>query len=275
MNDLNVRKRRRPRMSLSFLPTMLTLGNGTCGMVSIAMAYNTALPWSVENKLFTAGCLIFAGMLFDAFDGWAARATKHTSEFGGQLDSLCDAITFGVAPAVLIWQYSNVLPLRVIYPIGVLFTLCTILRLARFNVETPSDDAEDHAFFEGLPSPAAAGTIATFAIATPELAAQQNLIENPNLQHLAATVLASCQYLLPALAVLLAYLMVSRFRYEHFVPKWLGGHWTPFQIGLALFAIMAIVVVKELALPMMFCYYAFESPIRSWLHPPQSARANH
>ncbi|QDS90603.1 CDP-alcohol phosphatidyltransferase [Rosistilla ulvae] len=268
------RKRRRPRMSLSFLPTMLTLGNGACGMASIAMAYNSELNWSTENKLFAAGCLIFAGMLFDAFDGWAARATKQTSEFGAQLDSLCDAITFGVAPAVLVWQYSNVLPLRVIYPIGVLFTLCTILRLARFNVETPSDDAEDHAYFEGLPSPAAAGTIATFAIATPELSGMQTSVADPHTQELAATVLASCQYLLPALAVILAYLMVSRFRYEHFVPKWLGGHWSPFQIGLALFAIMTVVVVKELALPLMFCYYAFESPIRNWMRLPESARAS-
>lgn len=251
--------------NLSFLPTMLTLGNGACGMTAIAIAFSPYEGWTLETKLFIAGCLIFAGMLFDAFDGWAARATGQTSDFGGELDSLCDAITFGAAPAVLLWQYSNSLPMRVVVPIGVVFTLCVLLRLARFNVET-GDAAEDHAWFDGLPSPAAAGTIATFTIATPELAGLQDpSIYETTTVNLAASTMTACQYVLPALTLMLAYLMVSRFKYEHFVARWLSGNWTPYQIGQTLFVILAVVMARELALPLVFCYFAFSSPVQSLL----------
>ncbi len=251
------------RLTLAVLPTMLTLGNGTCGLAAIAVAVSDTLLWTEEIKLQVAGVLIFAGMLFDAFDGHAARMTNQSSEFGAQLDSLCDAITFGTAPAVIIWRYSEVLPHRLSWTVGVLFTLCVLLRLARFNVETKEDDAHDSFF--GLPSPAAAGALASFAIAVPRLASFQSEAYNPRIQYLATLGLQASHYLLPLLAVVLAYLMVSRVRYPHVFNQLFGGRRPPHQIGQAIFACVGLFILHELVLPLGFCYFAFASPLKELL----------
>ena len=260
------------RLTLAVLPTMLTLGNGTCGLAAIAVAVSVSLPWTEEQKLLVAGLLIFGGMLFDAFDGHAARMTNQSSDFGAQLDSLCDAITFGTAPAVIVWRYSEVLPQRLSWAIGVLFTLCVLMRLARFNVESKEDDAHDS--FDGLPSPAAAGTIASVAIAVPRLASLQTPDFSERVQWWAARGLHASHYLMPLLAVVLAYLMVSRFRYPHVFNQLLGGRKSPHQIGRALFACVGLFLLHELVLPLAFCYFAFASPLRQLLSgkaAPQAA----
>lgn len=258
-----VRKRR--RLMLAVLPTLLTLGNGVCGMASIAVATSAMLEWTNEDQLFVAGILIFAGMLFDAFDGSAARMTGQSSEFGAQLDSLCDAITFGAAPAVIVWRFSDLLPHRVNWAIGVIFALCVLIRLARFNVETGEEDA--HEGFDGLPSPAAAGTIASFAIAMPQIEAFTHPDNRGWVRALAEPALIFCEYLLPVLAILLAYLMVSRFTYPHVVEQWIRGRRSPNQIGRALFALGGIIVLHEAALPLLFCFYAFSAPVLQWRSP--------
>lgn len=258
------RKRRdRRRLMLAVLPTMLTLGNGMCGLGAIAVAVSgDELGWPLEQKLFTSGMLIFGGMLFDALDGSAARMTGQETEFGGQLDSLCDAVTFGTAPAVIIWRISDALPQRFLWAVGVLFTLCVLIRLARFNVETGDEDT--HETFEGLPSPAAAGTLAAFAIAMPDL---KSLASDPvypeNVHWVANGLLVGSHYFIPALAGVLAYLMVSRFRYPHIVAQWTRGRRPPHQIGQALFAVGGVFLLHWLALPIAFCYFAFAAPIRS------------
>lgn len=248
------------RLTLAVLPTMLTLGNGTCGLAAIAVAVSDNLLWSEEHKLLAAGLLIFAGMLFDAFDGHAARMTNQSSEFGAQLDSLCDAITFGTAPAVIVWRYSEVLPHRLAWAVGVLYTLCVLLRLARFNVESKEDDAHDS--FDGLPSPAAAGTLASLAIAVPYLTSLQTPEYSEQVQWIATWALWASHYAVPALAVALAYLMVSRFRYPHVFQQVLGGRRSPHQIGQAIFACVGLVLLHELVLPLGFIYFAFGPPIK-------------
>lgn len=262
-------KVKRRRLTLAVLPTLLTLGNGVCGMAAIAIATSALLGWSNEEKLFVAGLLIFGGMLFDALDGSAARLTGQSSEFGAQLDSLCDAITFGAAPAVLVWRFGDPLPYRISWAIGVIFTLCVLIRLARFNVETKEDD--NHEGFDGLPSPAAAGTIASFTIAMPQLEALTHKEFHPSLQFAAETALLVGKYLVPVLAVVLAYLMVSRFTYPHLVQQWITGRRSPNQIGRALFALGGIIVLKELALPLAFCFYAFWSPLGQWRRSQNNA----
>ena len=254
-------KPRRP--SLAVLPTMLTLGNGTCGLAAIAVAVSDTLLWPEEQKLMVAGLLIFGGMLFDAFDGQVARMTNQSTEFGAQLDSLCDAITFGTAPAVIVWRYSEVLPHRLAWTIGVLFALCVLLRLARFNAETKADDPHDG--FDGLPSPAAAGTIASFAIAVPHFTALQDPGYSEAIQAWAKFGLQASHYLMPFLAVVLAYLMVSRYRYSHVFQSLFKGRRSTQQIGQAIFACVGLVLLHELILPIGFCYFAFAPPIRSLL----------
>lgn len=260
------RRRERTRVTLSVLPTLLTLGNGVCGMAAIAVATSGNLPWEDNTKLLVAGSLIFGGMVFDALDGSAARMAGAESEFGAQLDSLCDAITFGAAPAVLVWRFANgeALPSKLVWAIGVLFALCVLIRLARFNVETDEDDT--HEGFDGLPSPAAAGTLAAFAIAMPEL---DSYHDPANLEYYSATTLAlvdftiaASQYFVPIMALTLAYLMVSRFQYPHVFQRLIRGRRAPHQIGQALFVILGIALLHWLALPIAFLCYALAAPLR-------------
>ena len=267
-----IRRKRRRQLTLSVLPTLLTLGNGVCGLAAIAVAMSVNLGWTLESKMMVAGLLIFGGMLFDALDGSAARLTGQESEFGAQLDSLCDAITFGTAPAVLVWRFNSggFLPLKLTWAIGVLFTLCVLIRLARFNVETEEDDS--HEGFDGLPSPAAAGTIAAFAIAMHELAtyipsgeAVESETAWSNVAWLAQQALNGFHYLIPALALVLAFLMVSRFQYPHVFQQLIRGRWAPHQIGQALFVVIGAFLFHALVLPVAFCYYAFRAPVYSLL----------
>lgn len=257
-----LRPRRRRRLSLAVLPTVLTLGNGVCGMASIAVATSALLDWTNEQQLFVAGLLIFGGMVFDALDGSVARMTGAASDFGAQLDSLCDAITFGAAPAVIVWRFGDQWPHRLAWAIGVIFVMCVLIRLARFNVETGEEDS--HEGFDGLPSPAAAGTIASFTIAMPQLESLTHEGARQWIRATAESALVTCENMLPLLAVVLAYLMVSRFTYPHLVQQWMRGRRSPNQIGRALFAVGGVIVLKEIALPVAFCWYAFSVPLRQW-----------
>lgn len=253
---------------------MLTLGNGVCGMAAIAVATSINLQhWDEGSQLLVAGLLIFGGMLFDALDGSAARMTGAESRFGGELDSLCDAITFGAAPAVLVWRFADgrALPSKLVWAIGVLFALCVLIRLARFNVETDEDD--DHEGFEGLPSPAAAGTLAAFAIAMPELAGYADPEQyGIRVNWIADSLILASQYFLPLLALTLAALMVSRYQYVHVFSKLLRGKRAPHQIGQAMFGVIGIAVLHWLALPIVFLVYALSAPLKHHLQktPPPS-----
>lgn len=169
------RLRKRKRMpGLAMLPTALTLGNAVCGIAALielskAFAAIGGEPAEVYLRLSYAALLIGAGMLFDALDGKVARMTATTGRFGAELDSLCDAITFGVVPAIMIrvsgefFFASLDFDTKILWAVAALYACCAILRLARYNVETEDDD--DHASFRGLPSPAAAASIAGFILA--------------------------------------------------------------------------------------------------------------
>jgi len=167
----------RPIRTISVFPTLLTLGNLVCGFFAIVVAARVekpvAPPPDVENarilldawNVMISGWLIFLAMVFDALDGYVARLARTSSDFGAQLDSLCDLVTFGVAPGFLLvkmcprFAYFHS---EAVWVIAAAFAACAALRLARFNVETGDED--EHAHFTGLPSPAAAAAIAGFAI---------------------------------------------------------------------------------------------------------------
>ncbi|MDQ7779051.1 MAG: CDP-alcohol phosphatidyltransferase family protein, partial [Planctomycetota bacterium] len=91
-------KTKRPRVSrVAILPALITLGNTICGFASIAFA--------ADEKFEKAAWMVLLAMVFDALDGKVARMTRSMSAFGGQLDSLSDAISFGLAPAILVLQF--------------------------------------------------------------------------------------------------------------------------------------------------------------------------
>ena len=174
-------------------------------------------------------------MVFDALDGSVARLTKQTSDFGSQLDSLCDVVSFGVAPAFLmlrlmhphhrlmesIAQLPIVYPPRLLWSIAVMFMTCALLRLARFNNET--DETDSHEYFSGLPSPAAAGVIAAFPIGLQGLKEVTGEEITTGTQQVSSSFLSQLTILLPLITICVALLMISRIRYPHVINHFLRG----------------------------------------------------
>jgi CDP-diacylglycerol--serine O-phosphatidyltransferase len=137
------------RRGIYLLPNAFTTAALFCGFYAIVMAMN--------EKFDQAAISIFAAMVLDAIDGRVARLTNTQSEFGAQYDSLSDMVSFGVAPALVIYEWS----LRGMGKLGMLtaFVYCAgaALRLARFNTNIA---VVDKRYFQGLPSPAAAAMVA-------------------------------------------------------------------------------------------------------------------
>jgi CDP-diacylglycerol--serine O-phosphatidyltransferase len=237
---------------------MCTLANGVCGLAAITLATskNPSIPQT--ELIFYAGLLIFLGMLFDVLDGHVARVTRQTSQFGKELDSLCDVITFGVAPVFIMLTFSREFHPRMLWGIGVLYTLSAILRLARFNVQKDEHSQTD--FFSGLPTPMAAGVIASFAIAMPSL---EQLVDSGMpiaSQELGEQLIAGTMFLVPIFTGLVAWLMVSRFKYPHMSRELTRKRSFSQLVGLV-FAFVVAVTLHELALPLLFCYFVFAPPV--------------
>lgn len=140
--------------NVQIIPNLFTTGNICSGFLAILFLF--------KGEITLACWLILIANLFDIFDGKIARITKSTSDFGVQLDSLSDLVSFGISPAVLIYslllKYSHS---RIILVIVSLYVVCGALRLARFNVQAKSSGKKS---FTGLPIPAAGSLIASFVL---------------------------------------------------------------------------------------------------------------
>ena len=233
---------------IAIVPTLATLGNGLCGFGAIAIAASVTPQTEAQQALWllsVAGWLILLGMVFDVLDGHLARLANQTTDFGGQLDSLCDAVTFGVAPAVLILKLCPEFPTKTLWVMAGLFVVCALLRLARFNVGNVHDESA-HMFFKGLPTPAAAGCIASLAIIRAELSGTD----------IEASAAWGISTLLPLASLLVAGLMASRIPYAHVVNQTLSGRRPYGHLVRLVFAGVIVVLVKELALALLFWGYA-------------------
>ena len=226
--------------SVYFLPSMATLGNAVCGFAS---AYVAALPASAVSTSFLAAhrfaiaaYLIFAAGVCDVLDGRLARITRHTTDFGGQLDSLADVISFGVAPGLLCILLCRAgfagalhhVPFQVdylIWAIGALYMCCAAVRLARFNVS--NEHGEQHHFsFLGLPSPGAGIMVAAWVLMQQDLSDKAFDLRPDVPAWVASTVahLATAGLIvLPPLTLGCGLLMVSQIRYPHLVNRYLKG----------------------------------------------------
>lgn len=253
--------------AFAVLPTLLTLGNALCGFAAITYAARLGIEdvQAGDSHLLYASMCIFGGMLFDALDGRAARWANQSSEFGAQLDSLCDVVTFGVAPAFLMRQFSlqSMIHPRIMWVIAGLYVACAILRLARFTVETDEEDSHD--VFSGLPSPAAAGVIASFPVAMYGL----GNLTGPNAkvsefaQRLATWLEPALLEILPLITLAVACLMVSRIRYSHVFNQLFSGKRSRGHLIQIVFTGAVVFSVREMAVPLIFCYFAFASPCRA------------
>ncbi len=173
---------RRPRRAAYALPTAFTAGNVFLGFVAILQAFRGAMREGTPNNHFElAAMMIGIAVVLDGLDGRIARMTNTVSDFGREMDSLADVITFGIAPAVLAYAWGiqfirppiDAIPLDQLlhagYFVCFIFLLCGAARLARFNITTnpvPKNPGRpDRKYFVGLPIPSAAGMVAAIVYA--------------------------------------------------------------------------------------------------------------
>jgi len=242
------------RRRLQLLPNLLTLGNAMCGLLALsygidALAHAGAGEEHFYHRMESACLLIFLAMVFDALDGWVARLIGSESDLGAQLDSFSDALTFGVAPAmlakVLVEHEGPLLGYigspRLHFLGAAAFAVMAILRLARYNLAAEAEaeaeleagpnapkreKSESSSDFEGLPSPAAAGALTSLmwlylVLRKPELEIAEGSVtpfgrlmgwmRDYDWTPMLAWMPAALAILLPSLGLL----MVSRLRYGH------------------------------------------------------------
>jgi len=244
------RAKRAPRRGLYVLPTLFTVGNLFCGYLSI---------WnSIQGKFEWAAGLIFIAALADGLDGRVARLTNTASEFGEEYDSLADVISFGMAPAILLyfWGLSGQADLqRLGFMVSFLFVVCGSMRLARFNIQTRIVDKR---YFVGLPIPMAASVPASIVLANPRIQ-----LTRPGF------------FLLLAATAVLSYLMVSTIRYRSFKDLDLKRR-RPLGVLLIIALIMAYIGYRPaLALMTISTVFAASGPfgrglaiVRGWRRRP-------
>jgi CDP-diacylglycerol--serine O-phosphatidyltransferase len=219
---------RRILQGIALTPALVTVLNGLLGFGAIHYATRDALGQTTPANLHLACWLVIGAMVCDMLDGRIARMARRTSDFGGQLDSLCDAISFAVAPAVILlrtvalllatdlgevgWLGGRTVS-RALWCSAAVYVTCGVLRLARFNVENEPDESA-HMTFEGLPTPGAAAALIATVLLWYELTVGQQLA---GLRWLAAVT----SLLLPMMAVGLGLLMVSRMHYPHLVNRYI------------------------------------------------------
>lgn len=221
---------RRVRRGAFLLPSMFTVANMFCGWACIVYA--------MRGDFVTAAPFIGFAMVLDLLDGRIARATGATSDFGVEFDSLADIVSFGVAPATLVFAWGLEPLGRLGWAIAFLWLTAVAVRLARFNIQ---DKEGDKVCFVGLPSPAAAGVPAATVFALP------GGLTEPG------TVFAAL-----AIVFLPALLMVSRLRFRSFsalIPGRRRSYSTPLVIATVIAAIVA--QPQIVLLTMAYSYLAF------------------
>jgi CDP-diacylglycerol--serine O-phosphatidyltransferase len=204
------------KKGIYLLPNLFTLSNLLCGFYAIIQ--------TIEGHFQHAALAIFVAALFDGLDGRVARLTGTCSRFGVEFDSLADLLSFGLAPALLIYLWALRPYQRIGWLAAFLFVMCGALRLARFNVQVYTSESK---YFTGLPIPAAAITIASFIM----------------LHQFLFTGGGSKPIIIAALAYGLAFLMVSNVKYRGFKHLKLRER-KPFNL-LVLIALLLLVILAQ------------------------------
>lgn len=222
------RIRERLNVNIYILPNLLTTLNMFCGFFGIIYA--------IKGQYATAAYAIVAASVFDLLDGRVARMTDSTSEFGAELDSLSDLVSFGLAPGIILYLWALQPFGRLGWMASFFYVACGALRLARFNVQKK---VLSKSYFQGLPIPMAAGIVASSVLAFEEMELR-----------------ASRSWSLLAITFLLGFVMVSTFAYRSFKDLDFKKR-LPFPylvVGVFLFAIVAL--EPEVMLFVLFLTYA-------------------
>jgi CDP-diacylglycerol---serine O-phosphatidyltransferase len=201
------------KKALFILPNAFTVSSIFCGLWAILEA--TAGGEAGSFALYQAGLAIFFAGFFDMFDGRVARLTKTQSDFGVQMDSLADVISFGVAPSVLVYKWA-------LQPLGNMgkvvafsFAVCGAIRLARFNVLAARGEGSS-SYFMGLPIPVSAAMLVALVIA----------------HHFTIGAAVQAHLSVLGLVAVLCYLMVSNVRYRTFKDFRPGLKNLPIVVGI-------------------------------------------
>ena len=203
------------RKGIYVLPNTLTLCSMLLGFYSIL----SSLQGNYEHA---AGAILFA-TIFDGLDGWVARLTNSTTKFGIELDSLSDLVSFGVAPAVMMYKWALAPFGRIGWAAAFWFMACGALRLARYNVQMGSTESKS---FTGMPIPGAAGIVASLVL----------------FYHEVSDVALGKNIFILVLTILLAFLMVSTLKY-HGAKEINFKQRKPFWILVAFVLVVAIVII--------------------------------
>ncbi len=270
-------RRRRRIPPLAAMPVLVTLGNLIAGFAAIhyaAKPIDSSGPWG-WSSLTVAGALVFLGLFLDAIDGSIARLTDSASDIGGQLDSLADLVTCGVAPAFMMLRLvstyvgpegaSTILGpeadnslAKLLWGAAAVYVCCTALRLARFNVETPSATVEDHLVCRGLPSPGAAGTVASLIVLHQHwLAGTTGVVADVSPAFARWT-----SFGIPLVTLLCAVAMVSSLPYVHVMNRYVRGRRSFAYVARLVIPLGLALWWFQETLAVAFTVYAFSSPVR-------------
>jgi CDP-diacylglycerol--serine O-phosphatidyltransferase len=213
------------RKTLFLLPNMITLSSIFCGFDSIRMSATA----TSDDDYYRASLLLVYALFFDMLDGRVARLTKTQSAFGLQIDSLADVISFGVAPALLVYKWSLVQKGTFGLVVAFTFAAAGAVRLARFNVLSMGESGQPTKpgkYIVGLPVPGAAGILVSLVVAN----------------HAVSGELSGPKYVAPMMILtgFLAFLMVSTIRFRSFKDLRLNAR----TVGLVLFAVASSAVVS-------------------------------
>jgi CDP-diacylglycerol--serine O-phosphatidyltransferase len=215
------------RRGMFLLPSIFTVANMFCGYACIV--------YSMRGELVLAAPFIGFAVVLDMFDGRIARMTNTTSAFGLEFDSLADIISFGLAPAVLAFAWGLSELGRIGWASGFLYLAAAAIRLARFNIQTAHTDKR---YFVGMPSPAAAGIVASTIYAWP-----YPLVGYP--QAIAAV----------AVVLVPGALMVTTFRFRSF--KSINFGWSPSYIRVFLVAALIAFIATEPRITLVLLAYGY------------------
>jgi len=226
--------REQPRRGIFLLPSLLTTGNLFCGFLAIILA--------ADGRYTEAAISIFVAMVLDTLDGKVARLTKTTTQFGVEFDSLADVVSFGVAPAFMLYSFVLGRLGRTAWLAAFLFAICGALRLARFNVYS---GVSDRRYFVGLPIPAAAGTVASVML----------LLGNDELERWQGAAIAVGTYVV-------AILMVTTFRYYSFKEVDFARRRPTGVLLVVVLAVLIVATHPQWFLFLLFSAYVLSGPTR-------------
>jgi CDP-diacylglycerol---serine O-phosphatidyltransferase len=236
--EISVDGRKERRRGIYLLPNLFTTGALFSGFYAIVSG--------MHGKFEIAAIAIFVAMIFDGLDGRVARLTNTQSKFGAEYDSLSDMVSFGVAPALVMFSWALHDLGKFGWAVAFIYVACAALRLARFNTQI---DTQDKNYFSGLASPAAAAVVA----ATVWVSAEEGWVDT---QLPVALMLFSA-----ILTAVVGFLMISSIKYHSFKGLDLRGR-VPFVVMLLVVVGFGIFMVgQERALLFGFLLYAASGPI--------------